>query len=104
MDTEREKEFLEVINAFPDDALTRFGFGNFYRDSGETEKAIEQYRKAIECDSGYGAAYLELGALYEHTDRADLAREVYTQAITAAEQKGDQHIINRAKLRLDNLP
>lgn len=103
MDPDREKEFLKVLKIFPDDALTRFGLANFYRDAGRQNEAIEQYQKVITNDPGYGAAYLELGSLQE--DAGDLveAGKTYRQAITAAEEKGDLHLKNRAKMRLEDL-
>lgn len=103
VDRQREKEFLEVLQVFPDDALTRFGLANFYRDAGRPEDAIAQYRKTLEIDAGYGAAYLELGTLLEQAGRIDEAREIYDKAITNAQKKGDLHIVNRAKLRLEDL-
>jgi tetratricopeptide (TPR) repeat protein len=103
MDSEREKEFLEVLKVFPDDAMTRFGLANFYRDSGRTAEAVDQYRKIIEIDPGYGAAYLELGDLLVKTGDRTGAREIYRQAIATAEKKGDTHIKNRAEMRLEDL-
>lgn len=100
---EREKEFLEVLKVFPDDPLTHFGLANLYRDAGRLKKAIIQYEKTIAIDSGYGAAYLELGALQEQLGLTDSARETYRQAIQAAKKKGDEHIKNRATMRLDDL-
>ena len=74
MNKDREKEFLEVLKVFPDDALTRFGLGNFYRDAGRIADAIAQYSRTIECDPGYGAAFLELAALQEQLGKIDAAR------------------------------
>ena len=104
MNKEREKEFLDVLEVFPDDALTRFGLGNFYRDAAQIEDAIVQYRKTLEIEPGYGAAYLELGALQEQSGQIADARKTYVKAIENAEQKGDTHIVNRAKMRLEDLP
>ena len=103
MDIEREKEFLEVLKVFPDDAMTRFGLANLYRDEGRLEDAIAQYEKTLEIDPGYGAAYLELGSLLEKSGRLEAARETYQTAIAAAERKGDLHIKNRATMRLEEL-
>jgi len=103
LNREREQEFLEVLKVFPTDPLTRFGLGNLYRDAGQLEDAAFQYQKAIEYDSGYGAAYLELGAAYERLGQTDAARETYQNAIVAAEKKGDVHIKNRATMRLEDL-
>jgi len=103
MNAEREQEFLKVLEIFPDDPMTRFGLANFYRDSGRDAEAIAQYRKIIEIDPGYGAAYLELGHLQEKRGDQASARETYRQAIAEAEKKGDLHIKNRAVMRLDDL-
>ena len=43
MDHDREQEFLKVLQVFPDDALTRFGLGNLYRDAGRLEDASGLY-------------------------------------------------------------
>jgi tetratricopeptide (TPR) repeat protein len=102
MNQAREKEFLEVLKVFPDDPLTRFGLGNLYRDAGRTKEAIAQYQRVLEIDPGYGAAYLELGALQEQDGQHEAARETYRHAIENAEKKGDVHIVNRAKMRLED--
>ena len=103
MDTEREKEFLEVLQVFPDDALTRFGLANLYRDGGRVADAVAQYQKTIACDPGYGAAYLELGTLQEQAGQFDAARKTYQKAIENADKKGDLHIKNRAMMRLEEM-
>jgi len=103
MDAEREQEFLKVLEVFPEDPMTRFGLANLYRDAGRDAEAIVQYRKIIEIDPGYGAAYLELGELQVKLGDHASARETYQQAIAAAEKKGDAHIKNRAVLRLEDM-
>jgi tetratricopeptide (TPR) repeat protein len=103
MDEQREQDFLEVLRVFPDDALTRFGLGNLYRDAGRIDEAIAQYQKTVEIDPGYGAAYLELGTLQEQAGQIDDARLTYKLAIANAEKKGDLHIVNRARMRLEDL-
>jgi len=60
--------------------------GAVYEISGQTEKAIEDYNKAISCNPkgiSVGFPYLELGRIYEKSKDFNRACEYYRKACEA---------------------
>jgi len=60
------------------DALNYFNQALSYQQSNQIDKAIEYYQKAINADSSFSEAYLNLGSAY--LDKGDLANaKLYMQ-------------------------
>lgn len=55
--------------------------GDLYARRGEYEKAIEEFKKAIELKPDYGDAYHNLANIYHQINRDDLAKENYKKAL-----------------------
>ncbi len=53
--------------------MTHFSAGNLFEKQGSYAQAIEQYRKAIEMNTAFAAAYGRLGLCYTKTGQYDLA-------------------------------
>lgn len=54
----------------------RYNLANIYRDKKETEKAIEEYKKAIEVDPKFPFSYQNLAVLYADTGKFSEASEL----------------------------
>jgi tetratricopeptide (TPR) repeat protein len=52
-------------------------------EAGEKTSAIELYEEILKQDPGYAAAYINLGTIYFHLRRYDLAEELYRHATEA---------------------
>ena len=72
-----------------DNALLRYGLGNEYLKAGQFDRAIEHFRKTVDHDPNYSAAWKQLGKALTSAGRNDDAIHVYENGIRAAEQKGD---------------
>ena len=73
-----------------DNALLRFGLGKGYLDAGEFARAAEHFRRCVEHDPNYSAAWKLLGkARLELGDRQG-AEQAWQQGITAAQGHGDK--------------
>ena len=55
--------------------------GITYKDTGEVDLAIKEYKKAIELDPEFPEAYNNLGVIYDEKGDHDKAIENYTKAI-----------------------
>ncbi len=61
--------------------LTHFTAGNLLEKQGNYLQAIGQYRKAIELNASFGAAYSRLGLCYTKTGQYDQAVKALQQAV-----------------------
>jgi tetratricopeptide (TPR) repeat protein len=66
-----------------DNSLLRFGLGKGYLDLGENAKAVEHFRRCVEIDPKYSAAWKLLG-------KAQLALAAWEQGLEAARNHGDK--------------
>lgn len=62
-------------------AEAQFQVGNDYYKSGQYEQAIAAYKKVIELDPTYQAAYANLGVVYYQQQQFDLAISQYEKAL-----------------------
>lgn len=80
----------KLIGTARDGALLRYSLGNEYLKEGDTKRAIEQLREAVQRDPDYSAAWKLLGrALADAGDTAQ-AIETWGRGVEAARRKGDR--------------
>ncbi len=70
-----------VVKVYPAHGLGHFNLAAALAGRGESEQAIEHYRRALEINPGYGDAYANLSTLMLGQGRAGLARQLIAQAI-----------------------
>ena len=75
--------------AEPASAKVFFQQGNTYYQSGQLDNAVTAFKKAIEIDPDYVAAYANLGAVYYAMQNLTEAENAYRQAIKLAPNDGD---------------
>lgn len=79
----------QLLASGQDSALLRYGLGNEYLKAGRFDRAVEHFRKAVEHDSNYSAAWKLLGRALTSAGRNDDAIRAYENGIRVAEEKGD---------------
>jgi Tfp pilus assembly protein PilF len=98
---------LEALKAMvalkPADSFSRYGLAMEYRNAGDSEAAVEEFRKLIAADPGYAYAYFHAGQTLERMGRKDEARDLYRQGMDAAQRKGDGHAQSELQGALDLL-
>ncbi len=84
------KSLEKMLAQGMDNALLRFGLGKGYLDAGDFARAAEHFRRCVEFDANYSAAWKLLGkALQEQGDQAG-AEQAWQQGIAAAQSHGDK--------------
>jgi tetratricopeptide (TPR) repeat protein len=73
--------FHSTLKYHPKNARLYLNLGNTYYEKGQIEKAVEQYRKAIEINKDYAVAYGNIGSAYLHMKKPDEAEEYLEKAI-----------------------
>jgi tetratricopeptide (TPR) repeat protein len=76
-----ESFWLSVLADNPDLAVAHNNLGNFYRETGRLDAAIDRYRKALALDPAYAYAHNNLGLVYSRRGRLDAAIEEYKKAL-----------------------
>lgn len=70
-------------------AESQFNTGNAYYEAGDWEQAILAYKRAIELDPSYQAAYANLGVTYYQQQKFDLAALQYQKALELNPNDGE---------------
>lgn len=99
----RRQMLEEFVAKKPDDAFSRYGLAMECMNSGDPSAADSHFRALIERTSDYIPAYLMYGQLLARESRNDEARQVLSNGIAAATQKGDQHARSEMETLLNEL-
>jgi tetratricopeptide (TPR) repeat protein len=99
----RLEMLLEFIQADPKDSFARFGVAMEYARMGESDKALENFRKLWEMNPDYTAAYFQAGKLLAKVGNKDMARQVLSDGISAATRTKDLHTKSEMEAALAEL-
>ncbi len=81
-DADIEPYLVKAVGIAPAFLAGRTALGSFYARMGETEKAVEQYKAALDLNSKYDNASLGLGIILAETDQTDEAEKYLAQTIS----------------------
>jgi tetratricopeptide (TPR) repeat protein len=89
---ENRLELLKsLVEKNPGDSFARYGLAMAYASAGDHAQAVEEYRKLLEMNPKYLAAYYHGGQALEKLGKLDEAREIYRRGIAISYEIGDQH-------------
>jgi tetratricopeptide (TPR) repeat protein len=98
---------LEVLKNMvaqsPNDSFARYGLAMEYANTGDLERAIEEYRALLAVNPNYSAAYYHGGQTLAKLGRPEEARALYRQGIEATTHIGDLHTRSEIQAALDLL-
>jgi len=99
----RIESIRKLLADAPDDTFLLYSLGMELLAAGRSAEAAEQFRRALEVDADYLAAYPQAAkALQACADPAGAA-EMLRVGLVVAEKAGDTHARDRLKLQLDAL-
>ena len=102
--TANRLELLKTLVAHnPRDSFSRYGLAMEYRNTGDLEAAMSEFRSLIAGDPDYVPAYFHGGQTLERLGRQDEARDLYRSGLEAAGRKGDHHTRGEIQAALDLL-
>jgi tetratricopeptide (TPR) repeat protein/predicted Ser/Thr protein kinase len=77
------KSYTKIAELTPDDFQIYVDLGNAYENDGNPGKALDNYLKAIQLNSGqYATAYLRAGVVYHRKTETAKAQEMFDRAET----------------------
>ena len=87
----RRQMLEDFVAKKPDDAFSRYGLAMECMNSGDPSAADVHFRALIERNADYIPAYLMYGQFLARESRSDEAKQILSNGIAAAAQKGDDH-------------
>lgn len=85
------------------DSFLRYGLAMEYRNAGDLEAAMREFRAILAANPDYAPAYFHGGQTLERLDRLEEAREVYRRGIEVTARQGNQHALAEMQAALDLL-
>lgn len=86
----RIEQFEKMLASGQDGPLVRFSLGNEYLAMGESSRAAEHLRAAVNHDPDYSAAWKALGTALERAGDSAGAMKAWQDGIEAAGRRGDK--------------
>lgn len=103
MQNNRVETLKTLLEQNPADSFSRYALATEYARGGELEKAAEEYRRLLEINPDYAAAYYHGGQVLEKLGREEEARALYRKGIEVTTRSGDQHARSELQAALDIL-
>jgi Tfp pilus assembly protein PilF len=98
------RELLEAFVAQrPDDAFSRYGLAMECVNSGDIGAAERNFRELLQRNPDYVPAYLMFAQMLAKESRADDARQILQQGISAASKAGNGHALSEMEALLGEL-
>ncbi|MEO8596343.1 MAG: tetratricopeptide repeat protein [Candidatus Solibacter sp.] len=92
-----------MVEQNPTDTFARYGLAMEYRNSGDPEAAVSEFRNLMANHPDYTPAYYHGGQTLERLGRTDEARGVYQEGLEACARSGNQHALGEMQAALDML-
>ncbi|MBM3759046.1 MAG: tetratricopeptide repeat protein [Acidobacteria bacterium] len=75
----------------PTDSRLRYMLASEFKNAGQLEEAIREFRAILAADASYGPAYYHGGQTLEKLNLIDEAKVMYAAGIDATRKSGDAH-------------
>ncbi len=99
----RIETLKSMLEQDPSNTFARYGIAMEYSNSGDLERAVEEFRKLLEANPDYAAAYYHGGRALERLGDEDGARAMYEKGIEITTRTGDAHTRSELQGALDIL-
>ena len=99
----RRQMLEEFVAAKPEDSFARYGLAMDCANSGDSANADLHFKKLIELNPSYVAAYFQFGQFLARTGRTQEARSMLTAGISTAQRTGDDHARSEMEAALADL-
>ena len=81
----------EVLSQNPTDAFARYGLAMEYSNSGEIERALEEFGRLLSSHPDYTAGYFMAAQTLAKAERTEEARKMLGDGIVSAKKTGNGH-------------
>jgi Tfp pilus assembly protein PilF len=92
-----------MVDQNPTNSFMRYGLAMEYKNSGDLESALREFRTLLASTPDYSAAYFHGGQTLERLGRIEEARGMYVEGLEVTSRKGDLHTRDEIQAALDLL-
>jgi tetratricopeptide (TPR) repeat protein len=92
-----------MVASNPNDSFARYGLAMECAKTGNLQEAVGEFRKLLEANPKYPAAYFHGGQALEKLGKIEDARALYEQGISVTTEMGDHHTRSELQAALDIL-
>lgn len=89
----------EVLSQNPTDAFARYGLAMEYSNSGEIERALQEFGRLLSSHPDYTAGYFMAAQTLAKAERTEEARKMLADGIVSAKKTGNGH----AQAEMENM-
>lgn len=100
---DRIAAFNQILSQNPNDAFTRYGLAMEYSNTGEVERALQEFETLLKLNPDYTAAYFMAAQMLARTGRSDEAKKLLTDGIAAAQRARNAHAQSEMEAMLADL-
>jgi len=93
----------EVLAHNPNDAFARYGLAMEYMNSGQTERALEEFSKLLSVHPDYTAGYFMAAQALVGGGRREEAKRMLVDGIASARRTGNGHAQSEMTAMLEEL-
>lgn len=101
--TDRLAAIEAMLAQNPNDVFLHYSLAMELNSAGRHEQAAAEFRRCIELDRGYLAAYVEGGKALRSAGKLEGSRELFIDAQKLAAAKGDGHMADYIRQQLETL-
>jgi tetratricopeptide (TPR) repeat protein len=99
----RLERLQALLEKDPANLLLSYGLAQELANLGRLEESVQAYRRLIETNPDYCAAYFQAARTLERMQQAEQARAMYRQGIAVAARVGNEHARAEMQAALDAL-
>jgi Tfp pilus assembly protein PilF len=103
MATNRLEILRSMVEQKPTDSFARYGLAMEYRNTGDLQAAMAEFRTLMEINPDYSPAYFHGGQTLERMGLVEEAREVYRKGVEVTVRTGNEHARSEMQGALDML-
>jgi len=93
----------ELLSQEPNNAFARYGLAMEYSNSGELDRALEEFGKLLSANPDYTAGHFMAAQTLAKAGRAEEAKQMLVSGISSAQRKGDAHAESEMQAMLEEL-
>jgi predicted Zn-dependent protease len=100
---DRVAMLTEILSQNPSDAFARYGLALEYSNTGNVDRALEEFSKLLDAHPDYTAGYFMAAQALARAERVEDAKKMLTDGIASAKRTGNSHAQSEMEGMLNGL-
>jgi len=88
---DRVAMLTEILSQNPSDAFARYGLALEYSNTGDVDRALEEFGKLLAAHPDYTAGYFMAAQALARVERLEDAKKMLADRISSAKRTGNSH-------------